>query len=80
MKRLMSASAAVLLSLSSASSLALADIISFLNFDREAVKSVGGQTFPWSSGGLSGTVTIRPSGPIAARQQQEASAAHRAES
>ncbi len=43
---------------------ACAAVVSFLNFDRETVKSIAGQTFPWASGGLSGTITIRPAGPI----------------
>ncbi len=43
---------------------ASAGIVSFLNFDRETVKSLGGQSFPWASGGLTGTITVRPAGPI----------------
>ncbi len=66
MKRFMFlASAIVLLTLVS-DSLALAGFVSFSGIVRSTIILPAGQTFPWSSGGLSGTVIARPSGSVTA--------------
>ncbi len=56
----------MLATFASATSLAIADFVTFPNMVQALMLTPQGQTFAWSSGGVNGTVTARPSGAIAA--------------
>jgi len=56
--------AITLLTFSSRSSSALADFMSFPGIVRNTIISPSGQTFSWTSGGVTGTVIVRPSGSV----------------
>jgi hypothetical protein len=64
MRRLLLAVSACLLFFGMTPSFALAGFVSFAGLDRETVISAAGQTFTWTSDGYTGTVTVRPAGPI----------------
>ena len=62
MKRFVLSSAALMLTLTTVNSSALAGYITFAGLDRATVISPTGQTFTWTSAGQTGTVTVRPVG------------------
>jgi hypothetical protein len=56
----------VIIAFTTLGSFSFADFVTFPGIVRETIIQPAGQTFPWTSGGVSGTVIARPFGSISA--------------
>lgn len=66
MKRMVRTIAIAFVAFAGLSSFSIADFIMFPAIVRETIIQPAGQTFSWTSGGVSGTVTARPVGSVSA--------------
>lgn len=66
MKRKMLPITAAFIAFATLGSMAYADFLMFPGIVRDTITQPAGQTFSWTSGGVSGTVTARPVGSVSA--------------